>query len=356
MNGYNIVYFAVVLSLISSFIFTRKINNRLFVILSIILIALVGFRHYSMTFLFNDTYSYYQYFLNGDSGDTIYNAKEIEPALTFLNLFLRKFTSNLYLYGIIMATLSIGPIMFLYKKYAKLPIVAVFFYCTCTMGGLSIYMLEFAAMRQMLALGVWGIVAYIYINNKRKITKEVVIGVILMFLIHQSSLLVVILFLIDHVHLSKKIIYISVVVATISGLFIENYFPYLNILLNYAQKSAYLIQLADFNLRSIIFYPTMIISMTFFATIDECNTFEFKSLFLAVILLGLMSFFGNGVERMVTYYEIPGFIAISSFVYSKFKTNKMISLSFFFVLFLFFSYTFFRMTAHFAETSPYSMF
>lgn len=325
MFGYYTAYIIVVLCLFVSFFKNKKVNTVAFFVLCVILVCLCGFRHVGLVDG-NDSYAYYYNFVRANQRNPVYFGAEYhDPVFLFLTKFIRFFTDNEYVYGFIVALLTIVPVLYLYKKVSPCPAFALFLYVCLQVGGSSPYFMAFNQMRQALAVGFMCIAIYHYIKNKYHLSITVLFWLIIMVLTHWSSVLIIVPFLLKNVRLSKSFYIIGMVAASVAGLFAARFVPQLSDLFILLEQGFFVDNDIEFSLIHNL--PLLLLSCYVFVISSEreCNSFEHKCLFLQFVLYGLMAPFNNSIFRFCIYYGVVANLAIASSFYRALKKRKTVS-------------------------------
>lgn len=355
MFGYHTAYIIVVFCLIASFLNDRKFDRIAFVVMAIVLVCLCGFRHVEYNY-YNDSYIYYYNFLRSNLKEPVFYGEEYhDPAFLFITKLIRFFTDDEYLYGFIIALMTISPVLYLYKKVTPLPLVAVFLYVCLLNGGSSPYFMAFNQMRQALAVGFMCIWAYFYIKNNYRFNIKVVIFFIIMVMTHWSSLLMIIPLIIKKISLGKYFYIIGMIGASMAGLFAARFVPQLSELFLLLDQGFFIDDDIKFSLMHNL--PLLLLSCYAFyiSSNEECNSFEHKCLFLQFVLFGLLAPFNNSIFRFCIYYGVIGNIAIASSFYNSLKKQNAISVGVSIVSFAYISYVILVSLTGLEKNFPYSV-
>lgn len=352
MFGYNTAYIIVVFCLFLSLSKNKKLDASAYVVMGIVLVCLCGFRHVEYA-RFNDSYYYYQNFLTAYRSNYFAIEEYKDPAFLVLNKIIRFFTVNPYVYGFIIAMLTITPVLYLYKKVSPLPLVAVFLYVCMQTGGSSPYFMAYNQMRQALSVGIMCIAMYFYNKNNYKFNKKVILFLVLMALTHWSSLLMIIPFLLKKIKLGKFFYIIGMVVAAFAGFFAQRYVPQLSELFISMEQGFYIDEEKEFKL--VASFPLLLLScyVFFISSKEKCNSFEHKCLFLQFVLYGLLAPFNNSIFRFCVYYGVIGNLAMASSLYMSSKKNDL-TIVVSTVAFLYMSYVILVSLAGMQQSYPYS--
>lgn len=355
MLGYNTAYLVVVLCLLLSFVKGKKYKTISYVVLGVVLVCLCGFRH-PLYVEGNDTYGYHMIFLNAGHEKLVLWGNDFkDPAYLILNKFVRFFTDNVFILDSIIALLTIPPVLFLYKKFSPLPLVAVFLYVCMQVGGSSPYFMAFNQMRQALAIGFMCIAIYYYINDNYHLNKSVIFFFAIMWLTHWSSFIMIVPFLLKKVRLSKSFYIAAMIIAAFAGFFTERFVPQLSELFFMMEQGFFIDEEKRFSLISNL--PLLLLScyVFFISNKDECNSFEHKCLFLHFVLFGLLAPFNNSIFRFCIYYGIIGNLAIAYSFHKEFKKGNALTIGVAVIYFIYFSYVLLFSLAGLEKHYPYSM-
>lgn len=355
MLGYNTAYIIIVICLFLSLLKDKNINKVAYIILAIILVCLCGFRHVEYNY-FNDSYIYYQNFLRADQVKLVlWGEDSKDPAFLILTKLIRFFTSNVYIYGFILALITIMPILNLYKRLSPFPFVAIYLYICMQVGGSSPYFMAFNQLRQALAVSFMSIAAYYYIKNNYCVNKNVFCFLIIMILTHWSSLLATIPFFIKKIRCGKYLYIICMIGAAVAGFFAKRFVPQLSELFTLMEQGFFIDETITFSIIHNL--PLLLLSCYVFyiSSNEECNSFEYKCLFLQFVLYGLLAPFNNSIFRFCIYYGVIGNLAIASSFYKSFKRNNVISIGVAIVSFIYISYVILTSLKGLEKDFPYSI-
>lgn len=321
MFVYNLIFYPIIIGLILS-ILSNKNKTKLkylFFFSAATIILTVALRADTMG---PDTYNYLDYFMRPHSKVTYYQKNNVEPGITILNDLLRIFKANRYIYSFIISSLSLFPIMHLIYKYSANRIMSLFLFISFSVGA-SLFILSFSMLRQFLALGILALILNRYLDNNRKIDKWIIILFILMSCFHVSSLITILLFILDKVKLSKSFYYISSIASALVGFAIGEFLPTLRTLAIAMNKEFYLTTSTEnysYSIIPLLPYIGILIAMIYLLSLKSCNHLFIKGFYLAVIIGNIMNF-GNNVERICAYFYLVSLLAIPYF-FSRIKDEK----------------------------------
>lgn len=310
-----------------------KMNNILYISICLIVIFAVCFRGDTIG---GDTHTY-RYIFEHSGKHTFYN----EPALDVLNIILRYFTTNAYVYRVITGVLCLIPLFILIRKQSDDLLFSLFLFLTYSSGA-SLFLIEMSALRQCLAISCFCVFLILYANNNYQYNAKNIIMLVLMVLFHYSSLLVVLLLLLDRVKVKKSAYLMVSVLASFTLFYIGNYVAPLVQLAENVDKGFFLsnFENSEANLFSLFPFVASFLVSLYYMPEKETNSIWFKGYFLAVILTGFLMPIGVNVERFCAYFYLETFICMPfSF---KYIPKSTIRIGFIVMLLLFFSYKYYR--------------
>lgn len=294
-----------------------------------ILIGICGLRHEDIGI---DTWGYLVYFLNPHGTQHHYQTDDnIEPMLGIINNIIHIVVSNKYVYQIIITSLMLTPVFLYYKKRSDNTFLTLFLYVTFSIA-MAPFFLAWAALRQTLACAFLSIFLILYEKYNRKLTnKWVVLSFFGMFFCHYTSAMVILLILFDRIRIGKKALYIITILSTCVGFYMGTYqthLQYLGILLFGGEFYFTNISGNSFNVVSLLPYCLICLYSIYVSDDKRINTIPFKSLIMSFVVMGIMSFWGNNVDRMAMYFYIPSYLAITSVLMDK-SQNGFLRFTFF---------------------------
>lgn len=317
-----------------------KLENILFYVTSAVLVLMVCFREQHVG---ADTYNYLYFFNKPNDLNGFYAQEEnLEPGLGFFNSIIRFIWHDKYFYSFVLSFISLSPIFFIINKHSYYKNISLFTLISFSVGS-SYWILSFSMLRQFLALGIWALVFEQYLRNDKKLSINLIILSILMVLIHYSSLMVILLFVIDRINISKKWFYILSIASCLAGYVLDKYAPFLYYLAAAYNKEFYFTNVSDTSFSFLRAMPTLgtFLLTVYFLSEKEANSIYIKGFFLAIVLSGIMMFFGNNVDRMCLYFYVPTFIGIPLLFKSLRRRSTVLELLFVVVFLAYFSYKYF---------------
>ena len=321
MLEYNIIYCSILIGVFLCFFDKKKTYNVYYIIVCTFMLAVCGLRN---EYIGIDTSNYLYYFTNPTDTNGYYQSKEdFEPGLNWLNHFISLFISNKYIYQLLLTALFQIPIYIFFKRYSENKFISLFLYTAFSIG-CSIYFMGFNAMRQSLAIGLFMWCLLAYMDNGCNLKNIKVISLLVaMILVHKSSILVVLPFILSQFRLSKKTYILIVCMSMAIGFVMKYFFSYLELAFILITGGTFYTQsLTDggFNFISLLPYSLICLCIILYSRKEELNNLFFNSLIMAIFLQGIMAFSGNNIDRMCAYYYVLGIVSISNFIMSKNKS------------------------------------
>lgn len=322
MLEYNIIYLSIILGVLLTFYNKRGDYKLFYILICTFMIAVCGLRKDVIGI---DTYNYLYYFTNPEDKSgfyQMYEADGMEPGLGWLNSFFRIFISNKYVYLLCLTALSQIPLYIFFYKFSDNKFLTLFLYTAFSIG-CGVYFLDFNAMRQCLAISffIWTLLAYMNSDGNIKSFK-VLLPFVAMVLVHKSSLMVILPFLMTKMNFGKKTYVLVVCFATLIGFVMNYFFSYLEMAFTlFTGGTFYTRQIAGngFNVIMLLPYSLICLVIIIFSKKDELNNLFFNSLILSMLIQGVMAFSGNNIDRMCAYFYVLGYIAVGNFLMSKHK-------------------------------------
>lgn len=192
--------------------YKNKIPLLVFFIIFIVLLSLrsmeCGIDLWSYKIKFDNTYMV--------SIKTLFDLDLIEPGYTFFVSINKLLCNNFQFLLFTSATLSIVPIMLLYMKESEHAMLTIALFV-----GIAPFTMFFSGLRQSIAMGL-GIICYHYCK-KNKIIPFILI-VFLAFLFHQSAVILLLMYPMTHVKITKKWILPILALCTVCLIYNEQVF------------------------------------------------------------------------------------------------------------------------------------
>lgn len=338
MLVYNLLYGLILIGLVVSGLKFHLGLNKLYWITSMLIIGIIGFRDETFG---TDTYEYLQFFLNPDNRATYYGDIGVEPLYELFNRIMGLFTHNKYVYLFILTVFSVLPVMMLIKKYSSNPFLSIFLYISFSVG-MSMFFLSFSMLRQFLAIGLYSLGIYFYIENKQRFNKKVILTLLCMVLCHYSSLIVLALLALDKYTLNKKFYWVVLFFSVFFGLLINIFFPYLEMFATMTGTSFYLTSNIDNSSYSFVSkLPFLFIYgyILYFSSKEIYNSFWVKGLFLAVCFGNILTF-GTNADRICSYFYLTALIAVP-YSLEHLKVSQYLNASYLVIVIAYFTYKYY---------------
>jgi hypothetical protein len=240
-----------------------------------------------------------------------YRSSFSEPAYYILHDIIRGFTSSAYVASVIKAILCLVPLFFFIRKRADNIFFSLFLFMTFSFGQ-SLFVLELAAERQCCAIACFSMFLYHYSGNQYKYNFFCLLWLVLMVSFHYSSLLVVILLLLDKIEIKRSVYFIAIIIGIVSFFFIKEYLGQILTLAAIFEKDFYFSYAGqnDYTLVSLIPFVGTFIAVLFVLPKSLINTIWFKSFFLSVFVTSVLMTLGNNIDRICSYYYVGTIICV----------------------------------------------
>ncbi len=315
----------------------RKKNKTSIIIFFSLLLILLMFRHSSIG---NDTSNYINYFklIN------LHNLSQIDSfsdefGFVILTKIISFFTNSPQVYLAVMAIITIAMIFPLYLRQCEDPGLTISIFCI-----LSTFVMLFSGIRQCLTIGL-GFIAYEFAKRKKLIPFLLIVLVAIS--IHNSSIMLFVMYPLYHAKITRKWLYI--VVPTVISIYIFNrqIFLLLAAVLNQFSRFDGSI---EFTGAYIMIFLFVIFAVFAFLVPDEDKldeeTIGMRNFLLFSLVIQLFAPLNTLVMRMSYYYMIfipllmPKIIKCHSERYDKIAiTARHIMMVFFVIYFLYTSAT-----------------
>lgn len=339
MTIYIILYISIIIGLLAKVCAPNNNYNRYYWFVGIALILVCGFRHETLGL---DTSNYLDLYENPNDMSGFYQFGSIEPGIKWLNAVLRFLWIDRNLYQIIFAAISITPVFYFAKKHSNNEFLFLLLFCSYSVG-MSLFFLNFNAMRQCLAIGLVCLVVNYYLTHDRKINKKIILALITLYFFHHSSLLVALLLVMDKISLKKKHYYAIIIISLVAGYIVDYYSDIINSIVGVTDFSFYFTNVTEdqFSIRSLVPYALINIAIIYLQEEEKLDNLFFKGLVLSNLVCGVMAFYGNNVDRMAAYFYVFACIYISQILPSLKTNKKLIVMGMWFCILGYFSYKIF---------------
>lgn len=271
-----------------------------------------------------DTSNYLYYFTNPVDVSGYYQSQEdVEPGLGWLNSLIRLFITDKYVYQVLLTALFQIPVYIFFRRYSDNKFISLFLYTAFSIGS-SVYFMGFNVMRQSLAIGLFIWCLLTYMDNGCNIKNiKVILLFMAMILVHKSSIVVILPFILSRFNLSKKAYVFIVCISFTIGFVMNHFFSYLELAFILVTGGSFYTQSLNdggFSFVSLLPYSLICLGIILYSRKEELNNLFFNSLIMAIFVQGVMAFSGNNVDRMCAYYYVLGIVAIGNFIISRDKS------------------------------------
>lgn len=199
-----------------------KQRNTFLIVFFICFFLMLALRHETIG---RDLNSYKTHFNNYSSASySEYPIFSEEWLFKWLNIFIGKFTDNYQIYLIIMATLTVLPIAFVYCTERNHGYVQMIIFVN-----MSTFIMLFSGIRQSLAIAM-GMIAYQFVKRKKLIW--FLVFAYLALALHHSGFMVFLMYPMYHAKLRKEHLIYIVPIVTLIFIFKARIFTYLNKILS----------------------------------------------------------------------------------------------------------------------------
>lgn len=353
------IYQLLLVLLLGGFLIYGRMKPRVRVayywMVCLIMFLVIAFRGDTMG---GDTITYRTLFNNPNSKSLIWFT---EPGLIVINKIFHFFTDNVYVASFFKALFCLAPVFILLWKNSSNLLASLFLFTTFSWEG-GMFLLEFSAERQCFALAFFCLFLIFYAKNNYHYNIQGIVCLLIMASIHNSSLLVILLLLLNLVKMDKRLYLIITIVASLSLYYIGDYLaPMLRFAAAGDRDYGFYLSGMDEGGQSLItivpFVGCFLVSL-FFLPKEKINTIWFKSFFIATVITAFMMPVGMNISRMCAYFYFGAFICIPlSFDYIK---NRLIKYGYILALFGYFTYRFLNVLQTMSEQTygmvPYQTF
>lgn len=335
---YNVIYALTIIGLLYTFKRDnkcRQINNIFYFLLSAVLLLTVSLHG---EFVGYDTHSYMYLYLH--PGAQLYSKSEF--VLTVLSSILRFIYANKYFINFVVLFISQIPIYLLINRYSQNRYYSILLYISFNTG-LSLFLISMPAVRQTLAIGFFAFAINEYLKNDEKINLRTILCLLLMFFSHHSSILVLPLFFITKIKISKKIYALISIGACMLGTIISRY---IDIIMQYAMsfdKEFYVSRdSTESSILTVVPFIFAFLYLVYALPIEKLQSIWIKGMLLLVVIIGVMYPIANNLDRICAYYCLLSIFAIPESCSVKYSSiNKVYYHIFSFIIIAYFSYKYF---------------
>lgn len=335
METYSFVLsITIITSIVSQLIKNKSLNNILFFISFSLIASIIIFRDKSIGV---DTIAYYDYFKNPAAGYW-FGEQVKEPLYRWYQLGFKSIWDNAYAYISITSFITLLPIIYLFKNYSLNKSLSSFLFFTVGTTALCL-LIYLAAVRQclMLSLLLWSIL--LYNENGFKINKTLVLLLICSFLIHFSAIVYLPIIYFASKEYTKKKLLMGIIASLILGIFIMNFFPFIQSVALYFNKGYYANLMQDNNWSIGVILPYSFFCIALISLKKEICFFD-KLMIFGTMLNNLFSTMGDSI-RLFLPFLIISCVCLANLVNDKY-INKAYRIVLFFIIISYFSDKFFK--------------
>lgn len=216
-----------------------------------------------------------------------------EPGFLLFTAIVKRTTNSFQFYMFVCAVLSLGPIMVLYLKESDHSLLTIALFV-----GIAPFSMFFSGLRQSIAMGI-GVICFYYCREKRPISY--LLMVFLAHSFHQSAIILLFLYPLMHLRITKK--WIPLVVAAFAVCFVfRNQILGFALRLNDRYESGYVIS----ETGSYTFLLLLMLLTIYSFVMLKDSEFDFFGLRnILVFTLILQSFaLSNSVAMRLNYYYL----------------------------------------------------
>lgn len=305
------IYYSLVSLLICGMLFTWnscKLDKKVFIFLSIIVIAIVAFREETIgmdtmnyLYFFNDPYAGYS------DGRSI---EEMEPAYTILNIILYAIFPDNNVFIFATSLLTMIPMIVGIYRYSCKRVFSLFLFVTAGTL-LSFYVYYFSMIRQCLAISCLYMAVFSLLKNELRYKVHTILLIILGICFHYSSVVALPFFLMRKFEIRTKVyislLLLSLIIAVSANLF--NLSSYVDLIFSFTGRdlSFYFSASKDLNSNWMAFVPTSLIAFVLycFGSITTKNNLFVRIYSYGVLLNNVFSqLMPTNSDRFVLFYII----------------------------------------------------
>ena len=261
----------------------------------ILLTVLIMFRHKSVG---NDTQNYIHMFnlTSNMSWESIFHISQ-EPGYAVYSKTLSVITKQPQIFILITAIITSTMIYPTYKRLCTDASLTIMIFCI-----MSTFTMMFSGIRQMLAIGI-GFVAYEFTRKKRLFL--FLLTVLLAITFHTSAFMLVFMYPLYHVKITKKWLFVVIPMITVTFIFNKQIFSFLSLFIErYTEYDARIAQTGAYTMI-ILFAAFAVFS---FLVVDEkkldTETIGLRNFLLLALVLQMFAPLHSLAMRMNYYYII----------------------------------------------------
>ena len=273
----------------------KKVFNKRFPLLVffVILIVMLSLRGVACGI---DLYIYKDKFMHSDSFScfSLFDLSNIEPGIQLLMAFCKILTNNFQFFLFVCAVISLVPIAVLYIKQTKHNLLTIALFV-----GLAPFSIFFSGLRQSVALGI-GAVCYFFCEKRKPI--PFLLLVFTAFLFHQSAVILLLMYPLMHLKITKKWLIPIIVAFAVCFYFREQIF---GVILNINRRYYDLYEITHTGSYSFLILLILLTVFSFVMLKDsETEIFGLRNILLFTLFLQCFSSVNTVAMRLNYYYLI----------------------------------------------------
>lgn len=216
---YILIVIPTILSVVKNKSKLSNIKNISIIFFFAILLLLLFLRSIDIG---NDLMNYKRMFMNVEKieWNEISAFENIEPCFVLLEKMIYSIVPNYRLFLCVCALLSVVPLAILYSKETNYPVLTISLF----VGSCVPFSMFFSGLRQSIAMG-FGIIAYYFTKNKKLF--PFLITVLVAYLFHQSGIILIFMYPLYKLQITRKNIPIVIIIIAVSFIFNKQIFSFL---------------------------------------------------------------------------------------------------------------------------------
>ena len=280
-----------------------------------------------------DLFNYKMKFENADSVSvlSLFDFSMIEPGYDWFSYICKSFIGNFQIFLCVCALISVVPITVLYLKETEHNLLTIALFV-----GIAPFTMFFSGLRQSIAMGL-GAICYMLCKKNRLIS--FVILVFVAFLFHQSSIIMLLMYPLTHIRITKKWIFPIAVIFALCLIFNKQIFGVL-ISMNHKYESRYII--ADIGSYTFLVMLLILTVFSFVIPEDDEEIFGLRNMLVLSLLLQCFAPINTVAMRLNYYYLIFVPLLIPKIIDNSRERYKQVAFISSYVFFAFFIIWFFK--------------
>lgn len=224
---------------------------------------------------------------------SLFDSSITEPGFLLLTAIIKKTTNSFQFFLFVCALLSLVPIMVLYLKESNYSLLTIALFV-----GLAPFPMFFSGLRQSIAMGI-GAICYFLCKNKKPIPFLILVFIAYSF--HQSSVILLFMYPLMHLRITKKWIPLVVGVFVVCFVFRNQIFGYA-LHFNDKYESRYVISQTGSYM-----YLVLLLLLTIYSFVmlkdSEFDSFGLRNILVFTLILQTFAL-SNSVAMRLNYYYL----------------------------------------------------